>query len=96
MIMLLPNPKILFETNYFMLSIIYPVPGMIYRVLSAPCVYISVHYRNVQGPHGADDFGTGVPDARGTLSRQRFSPARTVTHYWSGGRRVEGQRQAGF
>ena len=38
---------------------------MIYRVLSEPCVYISL-------PHGADDFGTGVPDSRGTLSRYRF------------------------
>ena len=31
---------------------------MIYRVLSAPCVYISSHNRNEQGPHGADDIGT--------------------------------------
>ena len=34
---------------------------MIFCVLPAPCVYISVHYRNVQGAAGADDFGTAVP-----------------------------------
>ena len=45
---------------------------MIYRVLSEPCVYISLHYRNVQAPQGADDIGARVPDSRGALSRQRF------------------------
>ena len=31
-------------------------------------------------------------DSRATLSRRRFGLARTVTHFWSGGWSVEGQR----
>ena len=50
------NSKVLFATNYFTLSIIYHVPGMIYCVLSEPCVYISCYYGNVQGVAGADEF----------------------------------------
>ena len=49
MLVLSANSKILFVTNYLSLFIIYHIHGMIYRVLSAPCVYISVHNRNVQG-----------------------------------------------
>ena len=36
------------------------------------------------------------PYSRGTLSRRRFSPARTVTHHWSSGWRVGEQSQAVF
>ena len=35
--------------------------------------------------HGADDFGMGVLDSCGSLSRLRFSTAGTVTHCRSGG-----------
>ena len=38
---------------------------MIYRLLSGPCVHISVHNINVQAAHGADDIGAHVPDSRG-------------------------------
>ena len=65
---------------------------MIYCVLSEPCVYISCYYGNVQGAAGADDFCARVPDSRGTLSRHRFSTARTVRHRRSGGWSVEGQK----
>ena len=40
--------KILFATDYFTLSLIYHVPGMIYHVLSEPCVYISSDNKNQQ------------------------------------------------
>ena len=81
----LANSKILFAANCFQLFSIYHGYRMICRVLSEPCVYISSHYRNVQGAAGADDFGTGVPDSRSALSRHRFGAARIVTHYCSGG-----------
>ena len=82
-----------YSTNYFTESIIYHVPGMIYCLLFASCVYISCYYGNVQALHGADDIGARVPDSCASLSRRRFGPARTVTHYCSGCWRVEAQRQ---
>ena len=54
---LFAKSKMLIATNYFKLSSIYHINGMIYRVLSEPCVYISLHYRNVQGACRADDIG---------------------------------------
>ena len=72
MFVLFANSIMLFATNYFTLSSIYHTHDIIYRVLSEPCVYISIHYRNVQGAAGADDFGTGIPDSSGTLSNRRF------------------------
>ena len=61
MLVLFANSNMLFAINYFTLFSIYHIHGMIYRVLSVPCVYVSCYYRNVQGPHGADDFGAYAP-----------------------------------
>ena len=47
----------LFATNYFPLFSIYHIHAMIYCVLSEPCVYLSVHTRNVRALNGADYFG---------------------------------------
>ena len=80
MLVVSANSKILFAINHFTLSVIYHVHGMNYRVLSEPHVYISSHYRHVQGLHGADDIGTGAPDSCGALSRCRSGPAHTVIH----------------
>ena len=96
MFVLFANSKMLFASNLFTLSSLYHIHSMIYRVPSEPHVYISVHYRNVQGAAQADDIGTGVPDSRGTLSSHSLSTASTVTHCGSGGRSVEGQKQAVF
>ena len=45
---------------------------MIYCVLSEPCVHISSHKRNEQGPHELDKIGTGAINSRATLSKQRL------------------------
>ena len=60
MLVLFANSETLFATNYLTLFSIYHIHGMICRVLSEPCVYISCYYRNVQGATRADDFGTAV------------------------------------
>ena len=49
MLGLFKNSNMLFAINYSTLFSIYHIHGMIYRVLSVPCVYISCYYRNVQG-----------------------------------------------
>ena len=75
MFALFANSKTLFANHYFTLSIIYHAHGMIYRVLSEPCVYISCYYRNVQGPHRADNFGTRAPESRGHSPGTGLVPA---------------------
>ena len=73
MFFLFANSKMIFAIIYCILSCIYHVPGMICRVLSEPCVYISLHYIEMyRAPYGADDFGTGAPDSRGAISKHRF------------------------
>ena len=57
MFVLFANSEMLFATNYYPLFSIYHIHAIIYCVLSQPCVYVSVHNRNVRALHGADDFG---------------------------------------
>ena len=80
MLLLFANSKILFAINYFTLSIIYHVPGMINHVLSEPCVYLSPHYRNVHGVAQSKRLWYGRTKSRATPSWCSFSTARTVTH----------------
>ena len=49
MLVLFANSNMLFAINYLILFSIYHIYGMIYRVLSEPCVYVSCDYGNVQG-----------------------------------------------
>ena len=60
MFVLFANSKTLFAIFFYILFSIYHIHGMIYSVLSTPCVYISCYYANVHGLHGGDDFGTGA------------------------------------
>ena len=82
MFVLLTNSEMLFATIYLTLSSIYHIHGMIYCVLSEPCVYIRVHNRNMRALYAADDIGMHA----------LYSPTPTVTHYRLGGWRVHGAK----
>ena len=59
MLVLFANSNMLFAINYLLLFSIYHIYGMIYRVLSEPCVYVSCEMYGA--PYRAENFGALVP-----------------------------------